>query len=225
MLECEASLRRLNTDYIDLYQFHRPDPFTPVEESLMAMDDLIRAGKVRYVGISTYPAWQTVEAMWAADRRSLASAPVCEQPPYNILERRIEREVVPVAQKYGIGLIPWSPLAGGLLTGKYADGQLPEGSRYSARLAEAGADAEALRRALDISGQLAGIATEAGLTLTQLALAWCMQQPGVTSPIIGPRDRAQLRENLAALDVKLDSSTLEAIDRVAPPGEAVHPLF
>jgi aryl-alcohol dehydrogenase-like predicted oxidoreductase len=150
---------------------------------------------------------------------------VCEQPPYNILERRIEREVVPVAQKYGIGLIPWSPLAGGLLTGKYADGQLPEGSRYSARLAEAGADAEALRRALDISGQLAGIATEAGLTLTQLALAWCMQQPGVTSPIIGPRDRAQLRENLAALDVKLDSSTLEAIDRVAPPGEAVHPLF
>src|ERR1700736_583367 len=129
--ECEASLRRLQTDYIDLYQLHRPEPTTPIDETLRALDDLIRAGKVRYIGTSTFGAWQVVEALWASKELGLNRF-VSEQPPYNILDRRIERELVPMAQTFGIGLVPWSPIAGGLLSGKYRRGQpIPEDSRFA----------------------------------------------------------------------------------------------
>lgn len=220
ILECEASLRRLGTDWIDLYQLHRPDPTTPIQESLLALDELVRAGKVRYVGFSTFPAWQTMEALALADRRNLHSAPVCEQPPYSILERRIEVELIPMAIKHGIGIIPWSPLASGLLTGKYSDG-IPAGSRFGsfAGIAERPdfqAGVEAVRA-------LSKIASGAGLTTTALALAWLIGRPGVTAPIIGPKDRKQLGENLAALDVTLDASVLSAVDEIAPPAKAIFP--
>lgn len=220
ILECEASLRRLGTDWIDLYQLHRPDPATPIEESLMALDDLVRAGKVRYVGFSTFPAWQTMEALAIADRRNLHSAPVCEQPPYSILERRIEIELIPLAIKHGIGIIPWSPLASGLLTGKYSDG-IPAGSRLASFSGIT--ERPEFQAAVDAVRGLSKIASDAGITTTALALAWLIGRPGVTAPIIGPKDRRQLDENLAALDVTLDASVLVAIDEIAPPAKAIFP--
>lgn len=218
--ECEASLRRLGTEWIDLYQLHRPDPATPIEESLLALDELVRAGKVRYVGFSTFPAWQTMEALAIADRRNLHSSPVCEQPPYNILERRVEADLVPLALKYGIGIIPWSPLASGLLTGKYSDGA-PAGGRLTANKEFIASPAFAA--SVDCVRGLTKLAENAGLTTTALALAWLIQQPAVTAPIIGPKDRAQLADNLAALDATLDAELLAAIDELAPPRQAIFP--
>lgn len=216
-LQCDASLRRLGTDWIDLYQLHRPDPDTPIEETLVALDDLVRQGKVRHVGFSTYPAWQTMEALAFAEKKGLVSAPACEQPPYNILDRRIERDLIPLARKYGIGVIPWSPLAGGLLTGKYND-EMPEGARMSS------AAPGQFSVALEATRQLAKVAADAGLTMVQLSLAWLMQAPGVTAPIIGPRTLSQLEDNLDSLDVVLDADLLATIDAIAPPGEAIFPL-
>lgn len=219
--QCEASLHRLRTDWIDLYQLHRPDPDTPIEESLMALDDLVRQGKVRHVGFSTFPAWETMEAIALADRRNLASSPACEQPPYNILDRRIEIELIPLALKYGIGIIPWSPLASGLLTGKYNDG-LPEGAR--ATVNPPMRERPQFAGAVEATRRLAKLASDAGLTMVQLALGWLMQQPAVTSPIIGPKNLTQLDENLAALDVTIDANTAASIDAVVAPGEAAYPL-
>jgi aryl-alcohol dehydrogenase-like predicted oxidoreductase len=223
--QCEASLRRLQTDYIDLYQIHRPEPETPIDETLRALDDLVRSGKVRYLGTSTYGAWQLVEALWVSERLGLNRF-ICEQPPYNILDRRIERELVPMAQTYGFALIPWSPLAGGLLTGKYERGeQPPEDSRYS------DVDRNPMRRdrlvpgVFDVVEELQPFAQEAGATLSQYAVAWCMNQPGVTSAIIGPRTLEQLKDNLGALDVSVSAAAQERIDALVPPGRMVSPFY
>jgi aryl-alcohol dehydrogenase-like predicted oxidoreductase len=222
--QCEASLRRLQTDYIDLYQIHRPQPDIPIDETLRAMDDLVRAGKVRYLGTSTFAAWQVVESMWVSKELGLNRF-VCEQPPYNLLDRRIERELLPMARTYGIATIPWSPLAGGLLTGKYKRGEEPpEGARfadqtnpiYRRRLND---------RIYDVIEGLEPIAADKGVTLSQLALAWCMQQPGVTSPIIGPRTMDQLEDNLKAYDVTFTEDDLKQINRVARRGESVAPFY
>lgn len=220
--QCEASLRRLGTDYIDLYQLHRPDPATPIEESLSALDDLVRAGKVHYVGFSTFPSWQTMEAIAWASSHGLASAPISEQPPYNIFDRRVELEVIPLAQKHGLAILPWSPLASGILTAKYSGGQVAEGTRLAALrfLAES----PGFAAAVDKADQLAKLAGEAGLSATTLALAWLRQQPGVTAPIIGPRNRDQLAQNLACDGVVLDGELLAAIDDLAPARQAVYPL-
>jgi len=195
MRMCEDSLRRLQTDHIDLYQIHRPQPSTPIDETLRALDDLVRQGKVRYIGTSTYAAYQVVESLWAAEKLEINRF-VTEQPPYHILDRRIERELIPVAQSYGLGLIPWSPLAGGKLTGKYRKGAAkPDNSRE---------DPEKFNpRTWDVLESLEKRCNEKGCTMTAFALAWNMAQPGITSPIIGPNSLAQLDENLAALDVTI----------------------
>ncbi|MBE0609567.1 MAG: aldo/keto reductase [Dehalococcoidia bacterium] len=223
--QCEASLRRLQTDWIDLYQIHRPQSDMPIDETLRAMDDLVRSGKVRYIGTSTFAAWQLVESLWASKEYGLNRF-VCEQPPYNLLDRRIERELLPMAQSYGIGTIPWSPLAGGLLTGKYSrDAQPPEDSRY------ANMDANPMyRRRMndaiwDVIEGLEAIAKEKGVSLSQLSLAWVMQQPGVTSPIIGPRTMEQVEDNLKAVDVTITDDDRKAIDRVIRPGTNVSPYY
>jgi len=225
MEQCEASLRRLQTDYIDLYQIHRPQPEIPIDETLRALDDLVRAGKVRYIGSSTFAAWQLVESLWVSKDRGLNRF-VSEQPPYNLLDRRIERELLPMAQTYGFAVIPWSPLAGGLLTGKYRRGEEPPSdSRYFGY-----ADNPLLRRRMseriyDVVEGLEPIAAEKGVALSQLALAWCLQRPGITCPIIGPRTMEQLEDNLGALDVSFTEDELKRIDRVARRGEAVAPFY
>jgi aryl-alcohol dehydrogenase-like predicted oxidoreductase len=222
--QCEASLKRLQTDWIDLYQIHRPQPETPIDETLRALDDLVRSGKVRYVGSSTFAAWQVVESLWVSKEYGLNRF-VTEQPPYNLLDRRIERELIPAAQSFGIGLIPWSPLAGGFLTGKYKpSGQQPEG-RFADR---SHVRAPALLdnpRAFDAVQKLSGIATEKGIPVSQLALAWTVQQPGITSSIIGPRTREQLIDNLSALEVRLTAEELERIDTISPKGDVIVPFY
>lgn len=222
--QCEASLRRLQTDHIDLYQLHRPRSDTPIDETLRALDDLVRSGKVRYIGTSTFAAWQLVESVFVAKELG-TNRVVCEQPPYNLLDRRIERELIPAAQTFGVALIPWSPLAGGLLTGKYRRGEpLPEGARfadttnpiYRRRFTE---------RVYDVVEPLEALAKEKGCTPSQLALAWVERQPGVTSPIIGPRTMDQLVDNLGARDVTFNEDELKQIDRIIRPGDHVAPYY
>lgn len=221
--QCEASLRRLQTDYIDLYQIHRPSSDVPIDETLRALDDLIRAGKVRYIGTSTFAAWQVVESLWASKELGLNRF-VSEQPPYHLLDRRVERELVPMAQTYGIGLIPWSPLAGGFLTGKYRRGQgMPEGARYQ----EGHPRNESLfnEAAFDVLDVVEEIAKEKGCAPSQLALAWVAHQPAITSPIIGPRTKEQLDDNLGALQVQVTDEDRARLDKVARPGRAIAPYY
>jgi aryl-alcohol dehydrogenase-like predicted oxidoreductase len=221
--QAEASLRRLQTDYIDLYQIHRPRPEIAIDETLRALDDLVRAGKVRYTGTTTFAAWQVVEALWASKEHHLNRF-VSEQPPYNLLDRRIERELIPVAQSFGIALIPWSPLGGGLLSGKYKRGQpLPADSRYSKP------NPMQLRRLVDgvydVIEPLNALAESKGVTLAQLSLAWVLRQPGITSPIVGPRTLDQFEDYLGALDVTFTPEDLQRIDAIVPPGTHVSPFY
>jgi aryl-alcohol dehydrogenase-like predicted oxidoreductase len=223
--QCEESLRRLQTDYIDLYQLHRPQPDIPIDETLRAMDDLIRSGKVRYIGTSTYAAWQVVESLWISKELGLNRF-VCEQPPYNLLDRRVERELLPMARTFGIGTIPWSPLAGGLLTGKYQRDQIPpEDSRFANYQRNPMQARRMNDRIFDVIEDLEPISRQKGCTLAQLALAWCIQQPGVTSPIIGPRTMEQFIDNLGALDVDITDEDRARIDEIIPPGHAVSPFY
>ena len=223
--QCEQSLRRLQTDHIDLYQIHRPQPDTAIDETLRALDDLIRAGKVRYIGSSTFAAWQLVESLWVAKELGLNRF-VCEQPPYNLLDRRIERELLPMARTYGFGVIPWSPLAGGLLTGKYKRGQEPpEGARFSAAAGNPIYQRRLNDRIYDVVEPLEEMAQAKGVTLSQLSLAWVLRQPGVTSPIIGPRTMEQFDDNMKALDVQFAEDELKQINRVAHRGQSVAPFY
>ena len=215
--ECEASLRRLGTDHIDLYQIHRPDPECDIDETLGALTDLVHAGKVRSLGSSTFPAAQIVEAQWAARRRNRERF-VCEQPPYSILVRGIETDVLPTCSEYGMGVIPWSPLAGGWLSGKWRHGA-KNTSRRSAMVPQRYDMTRAEnQRKLDAADALAVLAEKAGITLVHLAVAWVINHPSVTSAIIGPRTMEQLETQLGATDVTLDAATLDAIDEVVPPG-------
>jgi aryl-alcohol dehydrogenase-like predicted oxidoreductase len=211
---CEDSLRRLGTDHIDLYQIHRPKSSIPIDETLRALDDLIRQGKVRYAGTSTFAAWQLVESLWASKELGLNRF-VCEQPPYNLLDRRIERELLPMCRTYGFGVIPWAPIAGGLLSGKYRLGQKrPEGSRY-----EKGAfndrDNDAALAAVE---EYLGFCEERQYQPVEFALAWCLAQPGVTSPIIGPRTKEHLESYLRALEITVTNEDAARIDEIFPPG-------
>jgi len=217
--EVENSLRRLNTDYIDLYQIHRPDPATDIDETLGALTDLVRSGKIRYFGSSTFPAYQIVEAQWVAQQRGRERF-VCEQPPYSLLVRRIEADVLPVTQKYGMGVIPWSPLAGGWLTGRYRKGQPLPDSRRAQRV---DLDDPNTQRKLDVVEQLLRVAEEAGLSLIDMALAFVLRHPAVTAAIIGPRTMEQLESQLGAADVELSDQVLDAIDEIVPPGTNVDP--
>lgn len=223
MRAVEASLRRLNTDHIDLYQVHRPDPGMDIEETLSALTDLVRQGKVRYLGCSTFPAFTIVESHWVSERRGLERF-VCEQPPYSIFVRHCELDVFPACRGSGMGVIVWSPLAAGWLTGKYRPGQeTPSDSRavtypgpYMAPRFDL--SLEGNRRKLDLVGRLEEVAAEAGLSLTHMAMAFTLAHPGVTSTLIGPRTPEQLRELLDGADVRLDEQTLDAIDELVPPG-------
>jgi len=215
MQQCDASLQRLQTDWIDLYQIHRPASGVPIDETLRALDDLIRAGKVRYAGTSTFAAWQIVESLWVSKENGLNRF-ICEQPPYNLLDRRIERELVPAAQTFGVGLIPWSPLAGGFLTGKYKRGEIPTDGRWKDGQGPGGR--KLIDAAYDIVDRITEIAHGKGCTPGQLALAWCMHQPGITSPIIGPRTMEQFDDNIGALKVEITAEDRIRIDEVAPPG-------
>jgi aryl-alcohol dehydrogenase-like predicted oxidoreductase len=219
MQEIDASLRRLQTDWIDLYQVHRPLPEEcDVDETLGALTDLVHAGKIRYLGSSTFPAHLIVEAQWVAERRARERF-VCEQPPYSLLVRGIEADVLPVCRRYGMGVIPWSPLAGGWLSGRYRKGKETPTSlraeripgRYDMSLPEN-------QRKLEAADRLAQLAEEAGMTLIELALAFVLQHPAVTAAIIGPRTMEQLESQLAAPEIRLDASLLDRIDEIVPPG-------
>jgi aryl-alcohol dehydrogenase-like predicted oxidoreductase len=215
---CEDSLRRLKTDRIDLYQLHRPGLTVPQDETLRTFDDLVRAGKVRYIGCSTHPAWMVMEALAISERYNL-SRYISEQPPYNLVDRRIENELVPLAQKYGLALLPWSPLAGGILAGRYDDpSSFPEGSRaargewFARRVNQKG---------IQVAAKVGEMAAERGLTTSQLALLWVKDQPGVTAPIIGPRTLNHLEDALEVLELHLDSADIPLFDALVHPGNAV----
>jgi 1-deoxyxylulose-5-phosphate synthase len=215
----DGSLRRLQTDWIDLYQIHRPVFDVPQDETLRALDDLVRQGKVRYIGCSTFPAWIVMEALALSEHHGLARY-VTEQPPYNLLDRRIENELVPLALRYRLGLLPWSPLATGVLAGRYDHaGRAPENSRV-ARLG--GWLAERVTESgIAAARQVAGLARSRGLTPAQLALLWVKDQPAVTAPIIGPRTEAHLDDALPVMEMALDGELAQALDAIVPPGSAV----
>ena len=215
----EGSLRRLQTDWIDLYQIHRPVLEVPQDETLRALDDLVRSGKVRYIGCSTFPAWMVMEALAISERYRLARY-VTEQPPYNLLDRRIENELVPLALRYDLALLPWSPLATGVLAGRYErTDRVPDDSR-AARLG--GWLAERVTdRGIAAAGQVATLARRHGLTPSQLALLWVKDQPAVVAPIIGPRTEDHLNDALPVMGMKLTHEQAVALDDIVPPGSAV----
>ena len=219
--EVEHSLRRLQTDDVDLYQLHRPEPDTPIEETLSALDDLIHSGKVRYIGTSTFAAWELVEGYWASNREHLARF-VCEQPPYSIFARAIERDVLPVCRKYGTAIIVWSPLNRGWLSGKYRRGSAiaPDSRAARDRFIDK-PDTPAGQRRMELVEALIPLADEVGASLAQYALAWTLANPTVTAPIIGPRTMEQLDDNLRALDVTVPPEHLRRIDELVPPGTDV----
>jgi aryl-alcohol dehydrogenase-like predicted oxidoreductase len=216
--EVENSLRRLGTDWIDLYQIHRPELDTDIDETLGALTDLVRAGKVRYIGSSTFPASQIVEAQWVAERRGRERF-VCEQPPYSILVRAVENDVLPTCRRWGMGVIPWSPLAGGWLSGRYRAGQdLPDSRRAQMIPSRYDMSLPGNQRKLEAADALAGVAEEAGITLIELALAFVIRHPAVTAAIIGPRTMEHLESQLTAAEIELSDEVLDRIDEIVPPG-------
>jgi aryl-alcohol dehydrogenase-like predicted oxidoreductase len=216
--QIDESLRRLQTDWIDLYQLHRPDPTTDISESLAALTDLVRAGKIRTLGTSTFPAHEIVEAHWAAERRAL-ERPACEQAPYSLLVRSIEADVLPVTQRYGMGVIAWSPLCAGWLSGLYRKGrELPASQRAALVPGRYDMSMPGNQAKLEAVEQLSLLAEQAGLTLPQLALGFVVEHPAVTSAIIGPRTPEQLESYLASAGARLDAAILDRIDAIVPPG-------
>ena len=219
---CENSLRKLQTDHIDIYFLHRTDFNVPQEESLAALDLLVQQGKIRHIACSTHPAWRTVEALLLSDKYNYPKF-ICEQPPYNLLDRRIENEIIPMCHSYDLGIIAWSPLAHGILADRYKDASdLPEGSRgtlrsvFGERITQPG---------IEIGKKFAGRATEKGCTAAQLAVAWVIHQPGITATIIGPRNLKQFSNLIPALDIVLDDNDLEFCDTLVPPGTHVVNYF
>ncbi len=223
MQACDDSLRRLGVDHIDLYQLHRPDFGVPLEETLRALDDLVRAGKVRYIGSSTAPAWHVVEALMTSERLGVARF-ISEQSPYNLLERRLENEMLPACEKHGVGVLAWSPMAMGMLAGRYADGApAPSGSRVANR---GGIYAERVTPAgVEVGNKFAALARSNGFDPAQLAICWVMDQPGVTAPIIGPKTVAQLESLLPVLEMTLPDDIRSACDELVPPGSVVASFF
>src|SRR3954453_19737036 len=221
--EVENSLRRLGTDWIDLYQIHRPEEDTNIDETLGALTDLVRQGKVRYIGSSTFPPSQIVEAQWVAEKRARERF-ITEQPPYSLLVRGVEADVLPTCRRYGMGVIPWSPRAGGGLSGKWRKGQDAPGSSRAERLPHRyDLSLPENQRKLDAVERYAQLAEEAGLSLIHMAIAFAMNHPAVTAPIIGPRTMEQLDSQIGAAEVELSQELLDKIDEVVPPGVNLNP--
>jgi aryl-alcohol dehydrogenase-like predicted oxidoreductase len=214
----DASLKRMKTDYVDLYYIHTPDYTTPIEETLRAMDDMVRSGKVHYIGCSNFRAWRIMEALWTSQRHNLHRF-VCLQPLYNIVNRDIEVEVLPACREHGIGVVSYSPLARGILTGKYKAGApFPEGSR-AARNDKRMKEAELRDESFHIAGQIEAYCTRKGVAISRFALAWCLANPIITSVIIGPRTMEQFDDNLQCLEVTITPEDEAFIDTIVPPGE------
>ena len=222
--EVENSLKRLNTDWIDLYQIHRPElESTDLDETLGALTDLVRAGKVRYIGSSTFPPSHLVEAQWVAERRGRERF-VCEQPPYSILVRGVENDVLPTCLRHGIAVIPWSPLASGWLSGRYRkDAPVPHSHRAERIPARYDMSLPGNQAKLEAADALARLADESGMSLIEMALAFVIEHPAVTAAIIGPRTMEQLESQLPAADRKLSDEVLDRIDEIVPPGVTLNP--
>ena len=215
---CQDSLERLQTDYLDLFQLHRPSLDIPVDETLSALTDMVRWGMVRYVGCSTHPAWKVQEALMVSELKGYVRF-VSEQPPYNLLDRRIENELVPMCQANGLGILPWSPMAMGILAGRYRSMDFPEDSRAALR---GGIYAERITpRGIEVGKHFVALAEQQGLTPSQLAILWVKDQSGITAPLIGPRTLAQLEELLPVLEMTLDDATRQTCDELVPSGSAV----
>ena len=219
MKACEESLKRLQVDCIDLFQLHRPSFELPIEETMCALTDLVRQGKVRYVGCSTTPAWKAMESIMVSELKGYVRF-VSEQPPYNLLDRRIENEMVPFCQEYQLGIFPWSPLAMGILAGRYADAdKTPEASRAALR---GGIYADRVTaRGIEVGSRFVQLAKDRGISPAQLAVLWVKDQPGITAPLIGPRTLEQLEHFLPVMEMQLDDQTRAACDALVPPGSAV----
>jgi aryl-alcohol dehydrogenase-like predicted oxidoreductase len=223
MREVEASLKRLQTDWIDLYQVHRWDPWTDHDETLGALSDLVTQGKVRYIGSSTYPAAQIVKAQWVARDRGHQRF-ICEQPPYSILARGIEADVLPTCREFGMGVIPWSPLAGGWLSGRWRKGAEDLTSRRAAMIpGRYDLSIPANQAKLEAADALGQLADESGISLIGMALAFVIRHPAVTAAIIGPRTLEQLESQLGAADLELDAALLDRIDEIVPPATNINP--
>jgi aryl-alcohol dehydrogenase-like predicted oxidoreductase len=220
--EVEHSLKRLQTDHIDLYQVHRPDPAVDVEETLGALTDLVTQGKVRYIGSSSYSAGEIVEAQWTARERGLQRFRT-EQPPYSLLVRGIELDVLPIAQRHGMGILTYSPLSGGWLSGSWSADSSPTSPARQRLAKRFDMSLPENQRKLDVVQELAKVADDAGLSMIELAIAFVINHPGVTSAIIGPRTMAQLESQLPAADVTLDAATLDRIDAIVTPGVTLNP--
>jgi aryl-alcohol dehydrogenase-like predicted oxidoreductase len=220
--EVENSLRRLQTDHIDLYQVHRPRPEIDIDDTLSALSDLVHQGKVRYIGTSTFLPSQVVEAQWVAERRH-RERPVTEQPPYSILAREVERDILPTAQKYGLGVLPWSPLAGGWLSGRHRRGEpAPVSSRQQRQPARHDPTSPENQKKLEAVYALQDLADEAGVSLIHLALAFVLEHPAVSSAIIGPRTMEQLESQLGVEKVSLTADVLDRIDEIVAPGTTIN---
>ncbi len=218
MFQVEESLQRLDTDRIDLYYLHRPDPTTPIDESLRALDDCVKQGKVRYIACSNFDAWRVCEGLSVSEQMNLERF-ACVQPLYNIVNRDIEVELLPLCQQRGLGVVPYSPLARGVLSGKYRQGQPPPDGSRAARRDNRILQTELREESYEVAQQLIPLAAAHNKTLTQFALAWVLANPVVSSVIIGPRTMQQLEDNLGCLDCVLSNSDEEAIDQLVPPGE------
>jgi len=216
---CEASLRRLRTNHIDLYQVHRPDFSIPIDETLGALTDLVRQGKVRYIGCSTHPAWAVMEALMVSEKKDY-SRYISEQPPYNLLDRRIENELVPLCLKYGLGIIPWGPMAMGVLSGRYANAHDYPGDSRAAYRGSFYAD-RVSPKGIEAGNKFVNISKKHGIPPSQLAVLWIKDQPGITAPLIGPRTLQHLEDLLPVAEMKLDESIRNECDKIVPPGSAV----
>jgi aryl-alcohol dehydrogenase-like predicted oxidoreductase len=217
----EESLRRLDTEWIDVYQMHRPDPSTPIQETLGALDELVQSGKIRAVGTSTFPSEGLEEAQWAAQRAGYAS-PLSEQPPYSLLARHVERDVLPTCQRLEIGVVTWAPLNGGWLTGKYSENTPPRGSRAEREPLHFDFESPYHERKASAVAGLNNIAQEEGLTLPHLSLSFVLEHPAVTSALLGPRTVEQLGDLLGAENISLTTEALDQIDDLVKPGETIN---
>ena len=222
--QCHESLRRLKTDHLDIYYLHRPTSEIPIDETLRALDDLVRAGTVRYIGTSSFAAWQILESLWVSRDLHLERV-VAEQTPYSLVDRRVERELLPMAQSYGLGITVWSPLAGGLLTGKYRADNWPTDSRFATHPTSDWEQRHFTDRSAAVVDMIIDIAAEKHCTPAQLSIAWILRHPAVSSVVLGIRSVHQLEEQLAAVMVRLTEEDLTRLDQVIPPGRAVVPYY